>query len=158
MSSIGVQRVTSQMIPTPGFNTNNNQSFMNLASSNNDGAFSTVESKMVSLPLQQKQHIVGQNSRILHNLDSNISSGSRSGLQQESFGLSNGALNGGLGMMRSNLQLINGPGTSEGYLTATPYGNSPKPLHHYDQHQRPMMQGTVSLSGWFILLVLNVTF
>ncbi|XP_057503767.1 histone acetyltransferase HAC1-like [Actinidia eriantha] len=137
VSSIGVQRVTSQMIPTPGFNTNNNQSFMNLASSNNDGAFSTVESKMVSLPLQQKQHIVGQNSRILHNLDSNISSGSRSGLQQKSYGFSNG----GLGMMRSNLQLINGPGTSEGYLTATPYGNSPKPLHHYDQHQRPMMQG-----------------
>ncbi|GMP35258.1 hypothetical protein CsSME_00007775 [Camellia sinensis var. sinensis] len=142
LSSIGVQRMTSQMIPTPGFNGNNNQSFMNLESSNNAGAFSTVETTMVSQPLLQKQHVGGQNSRILHNLGSHIGGGLRSGLQQKSFGYSNGALNGGLGMMRSNLQTINGPGTSEGSLTAASYGSSPKPLQQqYDQHQRPMMQG-----------------
>ncbi|KAI7985393.1 Histone acetyltransferase HAC1 [Camellia lanceoleosa] len=141
-SSIGVQRMTSQMIPTPGFNSNNNQSYMNLESSNNTGAFSTVESTIASQTLPQKQHVGSQTSRILHNLGSHIGGGIRSGLQPKSYGFSNGALNGSLGMMRSNLQMINGPVTSEGYLTATTYGNSPQPLQqHYDQHQRPKLQG-----------------
>ncbi|KAL6965665.1 histone acetyltransferase [Sarracenia purpurea var. burkii] len=141
VSSTGVQRMTSQMIPTPGFNSDNHQSFMNLESSNDTGGFSTVESTMVSQPLQQKQHVSGQNSRILHNLGSHIGGGIRSGLLQKSYGFSNGPLNGGLGIMRSNLQFINGSGTSEGYLTTTSYGNSPKPLQHYDQHQQPLIQG-----------------
>ncbi|XP_058180697.1 histone acetyltransferase HAC1-like isoform X1 [Rhododendron vialii] len=137
VSSTGVQRMTSQMIPTPGFNANNNPPYMNMESSNNTGAFSTVESTMASHPLEQKQHAGGQNNRILHNLGSHMSGGLRSGLQQKS----NEFPNGSLGMMRSSSQLLNCPGTSEGYLTATPYGSSPKPLHHYDQHQRPLMQG-----------------
>ncbi|KAL6955509.1 histone acetyltransferase [Sarracenia purpurea var. burkii] len=141
VSSTVVQRMTSQMIPTPGFNSNN-QSFMNLESSNDTGAFSTVESTMVSQPLQQKQHVGGQNSRILHNLGSHIGGGIRSGLQQKSYGYSNGTLNCGLGAVRNNLQFIDGPGSSEGYLATSSYGNSPKPLQkHYDQQQRPMMQG-----------------
>ncbi|KAG6725851.1 hypothetical protein I3842_02G051400 [Carya illinoinensis] len=153
MSPMGAQTITSQMIPTPGFNSNsnsnscnnnnnNNHSYMNLESSNG-GGFSTVESTMVSQPLQQKQHLVGQNSRILRNLGSQMGSGGiRSNLQQKAFGFPNGGLNGGLGLIGSNLQLVNEPGTSEGYLTATPYANSPKPLQqHFDQHQRPLMQG-----------------
>ncbi|KAG5538172.1 hypothetical protein RHGRI_025295 [Rhododendron griersonianum] len=136
-SSTGVQRMTSQMIPTPGFNANNNPPYTNMESSNNTGAFSTVESTMASHPLEQKQHVGGQNNRILHNLGSHMSGGLRSGLQQKS----NEYPNGSLGMMRSSSQLLNCPGTSEGYLTATPYASSPKPLHHYDQHQRPLMQG-----------------
>ncbi|KAH9702050.1 Histone acetyltransferase HAC1 [Citrus sinensis] len=146
MPSMGVQRIASQMIPTPGFNNNSNQtnsssnqSYMNLES-NNGGGFSTVESAMVSLPQQQKQHVGGQNSRILHNLGSHMGSGMRSGLQHKSYGFSNGALNGGLGMIGNNL-LINEPGTSEGYLTGTQYANSPKPLQHHFDHQRPMVQG-----------------
>ncbi|XP_059643314.1 histone acetyltransferase HAC1-like [Cornus florida] len=142
MPAMGAQRMTSQMIPTPGFNSNNNKSHMKLESSKNDGGFSTVESAMVSQPLQQKQHFGGQNSRILHNLGSHMGGGIRSGLQQKSYGYLNGALNGGLGMMGSNLQLVNGPGTSEGYLTETPYGNSLKPLQqNYNQHHQPAMQG-----------------
>ncbi|XP_040999545.1 histone acetyltransferase HAC1-like [Juglans microcarpa x Juglans regia] len=150
MLPLGAQTITSQMIPTPGFsnsnsnncNNNNNQSYMNLESSNG-GGFATVESTTVSQPLQQKQHLVGQNSRILHNLGSQIGSGGiRSSLQQKAFGFPNGALNGGLGLIGNNLQLTNEPGTSESYLTATPYANSPKPLQqHFDQHQRPLMQG-----------------
>lgn len=144
-SSTGVQRMTSQMIPTPGFNANNNPPYTNMESSNNTGAFSTVESTMASHPLEQKQHVGGQNNRILHNLGSHMSGGLRSGLQQKS----NEFPNGSLGMMRSSSQLLNCPGTSEGYLTATPYGSSPKPLHHYDQHQRPLMQGTL-ISLWSV--------
>ncbi|OMO83300.1 Zinc finger, TAZ-type [Corchorus capsularis] len=148
MSSIGVPRMTSQMIPTPGFSSNNNnssisnQSYMNNQSSNNVGGLSTVESTMASQPQQQKQHIGGQNSRILHTLGSQMGSGIRSGLQQKTFGFANGSLNGALGMMGNNMQMVNEPGTSGGYQTTTPFSNSPKPLQqHFDQHQRPLMQG-----------------
>ncbi|XVF74891.1 hypothetical protein PTKIN_Ptkin13bG0147000 [Pterospermum kingtungense] len=148
MSSIGVQRMTSQMIPTPGFNSNNNnssisnQSYMNNQSSNNVGGLSTVESTIVSQPQQQKQHSGGQNSRILHTLGSQMGSGIRSGLQQKTFGFPNGSLNGALGMMGNNMQIVNEPGTSGGYQTTTPFANSAKPLQqHFDQHQRPLLQG-----------------
>ncbi|XP_050289266.1 histone acetyltransferase HAC1 isoform X5 [Quercus robur] len=150
LSSMGAQTITSQMIPTPGFNSNNNnsninnsQSYMNMESSNNGGGFSNVESTMVSQPPQQKQHHGGQNSRILHSLGSQMGSGIRSGLQQKAYGFANGALNGGgLGLMGNNLQLVNERGTSEGYLSATSYSNSPKPFQpHFDQHQQPIMQG-----------------
>ncbi|KAL2547782.1 Histone acetyltransferase HAC12 [Forsythia ovata] len=149
LTSMGVQRMTSQMIPTPGFsnpsndinNNANNQSFMNPESSN-VGAFPAVESTIVSQPVQQKQHVGGQNSRMLHNIGGHMGGGIRSTLQQTSYGLSNGSLNGGLGMIANNIPPMNGPGTSEGYLTGTMHGNSPKPSHpHFDQHQRPVMQG-----------------
>ncbi|KAF7147333.1 hypothetical protein RHSIM_Rhsim03G0000100 [Rhododendron simsii] len=138
VSSSGVRGMTSQMIPTPGFNSNNTQSFMNLESSNDTGAFSTVGSSTISQPLSQKQHVGGQNSRILHNLGSHIGGGIRSGLQPKAYGFPNG----GLGIMQRNSQLINGPGNSEGFLVASSNDNSPKSLpQHYDQHQRPMMHG-----------------
>ncbi|XVE89201.1 hypothetical protein DITRI_Ditri19aG0131600 [Diplodiscus trichospermus] len=142
ISSLGVQRMTSQMIPTPGFNSNNNNSSINNQSSNNVGGLSTVESTILSQPLQQKQHVGGQNSRILHTLGSQMGSGIRSGLQQKTFGFSNGSLNGALGMMGNNMQIVNEPGSSGGYQTTTPFANSPKPLQqHFDQHQRPLMKG-----------------
>lgn len=113
---------------------------MNSESSNNGVSFSSVESTMVSQPQQQKQHVGGQNSRILHNLGSQMGSGIRSGLQQKAYGFSNGALNGGF--IGNNMQLVNGPSTSDGYLSGTLYGNSSKPLQQqFDQHQRPLIQG-----------------
>lgn len=154
MSSMGVQRLPSQMIPTPGFSSNSNQSSMNLEASNNGGGFSGVDPTMVSQQQQQKQHVGGQSNRILRSIGSQMGSGVLPGFQQKSFGYSNGPLNGGLGMIGSNAQNVNIPSTSEGYLTATPYGNSSKPLQqHFDQHQRPLMQGdgygmtTADLSG-----------
>ncbi|XP_075089534.1 histone acetyltransferase HAC1 [Nicotiana tabacum] len=147
--SMGGQRITSQMIPTPGFSNSNNSnsntsvpSYINLESSNSGATFSGVDSTTVSQPLQQKQHISGQNSRILHTLGSHMGGGIRSGLQNRSYGQSTAPLNGGLGMIGNNLQHLNGPGASEGYTSATMYGNAPKSLsQHFDQHQRPVMQG-----------------
>ncbi|KAL5554753.1 hypothetical protein UlMin_042154, partial [Ulmus minor] len=137
ISSVGGQRIASQMIPTPGFSGISNQSYTNLESSSNGGGFSTVESTMVSQPQPQRQHIVGQNNRMLH---SQMGGGTRSSLQSKPYGFSNGTLNGGMGLMGNNLPL-NETGTSEGYLTATSYAYSPKPLqHHFDQHQRPAIQ------------------
>ncbi|KAK7817506.1 histone acetyltransferase hac5 [Quercus suber] len=101
---------------------------------------------MVSQPPHQKQHHGGQNSRILHSLSSQMGSGIRSGLQQKAYGFTNGALNGGgIGLMGNNLQLVKERGTSEGYLSATSYSNSPKPFQpHFDQHQQPIMQAIKS--------------
>ncbi|KAK8630096.1 hypothetical protein V6N13_078907 [Hibiscus sabdariffa] len=131
MSSIGVQRMTSQMIPTPGFNSINNNSSNN-HSSNNVG-LSTVESTMVSQPQQQKPH-GGQNSRIFHTLGSQMGSGIRSGLQQKAFGLPNGSLNGTLGMMNNNMHIVSEPGACVGYQTTAPL------QQNFDQHQLHMMQ------------------
>ncbi|XP_024973121.1 histone acetyltransferase HAC1-like isoform X2 [Cynara cardunculus var. scolymus] len=158
ISSMGAQRMASQMIPTPGFNNNNNnnngnstsnQSYMNVDSSNNVVGLSSVDSAIVSQPLQQKQQVGGQNSRILHSLGSHMGGGGiRSSLHQKAYGFPNGSLNSGVGMMNNNLQMMNGSGTSEGYLTASQYGNSPKPLpQHFDPHQRQMSHGDGYGSG-----------
>ncbi|WP_422482616.1 hypothetical protein, partial [Pleomorphochaeta sp. DL1XJH-081] len=40
------------------------------------------------------------------------------------------------------MSMMNGPGTTESYLSGSIYGNSTKPMHqNFDQHQRPVMQG-----------------
>ncbi|XP_047250218.1 histone acetyltransferase HAC1 isoform X2 [Capsicum annuum] len=146
------QRMTSQMIPTPGFNasgganlTSNTsaQSSMSLDSPSSIAAFSSVDSTIVPQPLQQKQHVAAQNSRILHTVGSHVGGGIRSGFQNKSYGQSTGPLNGGgLGMMGNNLHLVNGSAAPEGYISATTYGNSPKSLpQHFDQQHQPLMQG-----------------
>lgn len=148
MSSMPVQRVGSQMIPTPGFSNSssssnqlNNQSYLNNQTFNNGVGLSTVESTISSQQQQQKQHGGGQNSRILHTLGSQMGSGIRASLQQKSFAFSNGSLN-QLGMVGGNLHNANEPVTSGGYQPASSFGNSPKPLpQHYDQLPRPSMQG-----------------
>ncbi|XP_010259946.1 PREDICTED: histone acetyltransferase HAC1-like [Nelumbo nucifera] len=146
MSSMGVQRIQSQMIPTPGLI--KTQSSMNSESSINGSGFSGVESTLVPQLQQSKQYIGGQNSRILQNLGGQIGIAMRSSLQQKpsSYPFSNGALNSGTGVIGSNMQLINGPATSEGYLTSSPYGSSPKHFHqHFDPHrQQQLLQSALS--------------
>ncbi|VFQ69591.1 unnamed protein product [Cuscuta campestris] len=152
VTSMGAQRMTSQMMPTPGYNNNNNndninnnitnQSYMNLESSNIVGVPSGIEPTVASQSLQQKQHVVSQNSRILQALGSHMSSGMRPGLQSRSYMASTGSLNDGLGMIGNNLQVMNGQGASEGYMTPTMYANPSKQLsQQFDQHQRSVMQG-----------------
>lgn len=149
--SMSGQRMTSQMIPTPGFNASgganlnsntNTQSSLNLDSTNSIAALPSVDSMNVSQPLQQKQHVAAQNSRILHTVGSHVGGGIRSGFQNRSYGQSTGPLNGGgLGMIGNNLHLVNGS-APEGYISATTYGNSPKSLpQHFDQQHQPLMQG-----------------
>lgn len=147
ISSMGAQRMASQMIPTPGISNNNNgnsssnQSYMNVDTSNSVVGISGVDSTMVSQPMQQKQQVGGQNSRILHSLGSHMGGGIRSSLHQKAYGFQNGSLNGGVGMVNNNMQMINGSGTTEGYLN---YGNNPKQLpQHFDPHQQ-MSHGTLT--------------
>uniref|UniRef100_A0A7N0TWK9 histone acetyltransferase n=1 Tax=Kalanchoe fedtschenkoi TaxID=63787 RepID=A0A7N0TWK9_KALFE len=138
ISTMGVQRVSSQMIPTPGFSGNVNQSSVNMESTNVSHGFSTADTVMLTQQQQQpqKQHVGGQTSHILHTL------GSQVGRQQKQYGFSNGSMNGGLGMITNNIQNVNGPGSSEGYLNAAAYGSSSKPSQQqFDQSQQSLMQG-----------------
>ncbi|PIN22179.1 CREB binding protein/P300 [Handroanthus impetiginosus] len=145
--SMSVQSMTSQMIPTPGISNSTNSDvnsnanhlkLMNAESLINVSACPAVESTSASQPMLPKQNAGGQNSHILHN----VGGGIRSTLQQKSFGLSNGPLNGELGMLGKSMPTKNDPGTTEGHLTGTLGGNSTRPLHQqFDQHQRSVMQG-----------------
>lgn len=151
MSSMSVPRTSSQMIPTPGYTVNSNHSHMNVDSSTNGNVFSSAESTMVPLSQlqQQKQH-VGDQSQVLPNIGSQMSSGMRSGLLHKQFTNSNGAVNSGLGLIGNNIQLPNEPVTSDGY--ASTYANSPKHIHqHFDQNQKPVMQGNPSYSRYFMM-------
>ena len=152
MSAMGVQRIASQMIPTPGFSVSGNHSHMNIDSSTTGSSFSGVESTMVSQTQlqQQKQH--GQNSHVLQNLGIQMGSGMRSALLQKSFANSNGAVNSGLGLIGNNMQLANELGTSDGYVST--YANSPKHLQqHCDQNQQPVVQGNLSCLFLFYLFI-----
>ncbi|XP_058068645.1 histone acetyltransferase HAC1-like isoform X2 [Magnolia sinica] len=140
MSSMGVPRIASQMIPTPGLS--NPQSMSMNSECSNGGGFSSVESTLVSHQQQPKQYIGGPNNRVLHGLGT----GMRSNLVQKpsSYGFSNGAVNGGLTMTGNNIQLMNGPAASEGYMSASTYGNSPKPLQqHFDQQRQQQLMQTL---------------
>lgn len=152
MSTMGVQRIASQMIPTPGFTVSSNHSHMNIDSSANGSSYSSVESTMVSQSQvqQQKQHVGGQ-SHVLQNLGSSqMSSGMRSGLIQKPFANSNGSINSGLGLIGNNIQLANEPVTSDGY--ASTYANSPKHLQqHFDHNPKPLVQGNLSYSFFYFM-------
>ncbi|KAG9136727.1 hypothetical protein Leryth_004498 [Lithospermum erythrorhizon] len=126
------ERMRTQMMPTPGFSNANGN--MNLVTNNH--SYTSVESTMVTQPLQQKPHAGGGNSRILRNLGTHMSAGIKSTLQA-SYGLSSGTLSGGVG---NNGHLMNVPAPSEGYPTTTMSGNSARQL---DQLQQPLSQGNV---------------
>lgn len=132
------QRVMSQMIPTPGFSSNNNnQTLMNVDNSSNGGVLSCVDPSGVSQQGPQKH--VGQNSRMLQNLGSAVNNGMRSSMQSR---FQNGSVNSGFG---NNVQLMNSSGSSDGYLTTQSFGASSRPLQQsHDSHQRPAMQGTTT--------------
>lgn len=133
LSSLGGQRMTGQMIPTPGFNSNNSNQAKISMDSSNGGAPSTSESSIV--PQQTKQHVGAQNDHILQRFGNHTGSGMRSSIQQKSYGFPNGGLSGGMGI---SMQPMNGPTVSEGYLTTAPYANSSNLL----QQQRPLIQGS----------------
>ncbi|XP_047312917.1 histone acetyltransferase HAC1-like [Impatiens glandulifera] len=137
--STDLQRMSSHMILTPGFNNNNNQSSMNLEPPNGSNGFSNAEATIMSQSVQQKHHVGGQNSRILQNPGSHFGAGMRSVVPQNSYGFPNGGLGGGFGAVGNNMQLVNAPGTSEAYSNATPYGqdNILQSQYHQQFQQQP---------------------
>lgn len=91
MPPLGVQRMNSQMIPTPGFNSNSSdQGFLNTEASNNNERFSTAESATTMSPgHHQKLHVGGKNNgHMFHGQSSDVI---HSGMQQRSYACPNGA-------------------------------------------------------------------
>ncbi|KAJ0984122.1 hypothetical protein J5N97_002478 [Dioscorea zingiberensis] len=143
----------SQMIPTPGLN-NFQPTTVNPDFSNGGGLLSN-EPSMVSQQLQHKQYLGSQTSHIFHGSGAQMGVRMRSNMPQKSspYVFPNGRMNGGLGLTGAK-QLVNVPAASEGYLSATSYSSSPKPLQeHFDQqHHPPMLPAslpsqTLSMTG-----------
>ncbi|XP_019707806.1 probable histone acetyltransferase HAC-like 1 isoform X2 [Elaeis guineensis] len=134
IASMGTPQQLSQMIPTPGFNSSQAVP-MNSGCSSGVG-FSSMGSTVASQSQQPSQHVGSQNSHILHTLGGQIGAGMRSDLQQKpsAYGFTNGLISSGLGLIGSNMQLVNGPAESEGFLSTAYCGSSLKPVsQHFDQ-------------------------
>ncbi|XP_010539592.1 PREDICTED: histone acetyltransferase HAC1-like [Tarenaya hassleriana] len=128
MASMGVQRMPSQMIPTPGFvNSNghnngnsNSQPYMSVETSNSNGGFSAVEPTMVPPPQQQQRQQIG----------SQMGAGFRPSMQQKPPGVANSSLNGGIGMNSKSVDSV------------LSFPNSPRNLHQgFDNLQHSGMHG-----------------
>ncbi|CAA7407437.1 unnamed protein product [Spirodela intermedia] len=118
-----VPRHSSQMIPTPGLNIPKSMP-MNSACSSGAG-FSNVEPKIMG-------------------------AGLRSSVQPRPshYGLSNGVTSsGGLGLIGNNIQLMNVPTASEGSLSSTTYGSSPRALQHQPIMTTSSSQLNVPVAG-----------
>ncbi|KAK4789701.1 hypothetical protein SAY86_017005 [Trapa natans] len=136
---LSAQRMSSQMIPTPGFNNNsNNQSFLNAESSNNSERFSTAESATtMSYGQHQKMNVGSQNSG--HMLYGQTNDAIHSGVQQRSHALKNEAPGACCPAVGNDSQLADGGGSSDHNIA---YDNSLKVSQHYfGQYQQPYLQG-----------------
>ncbi|KAL4566216.1 hypothetical protein LXL04_030328 [Taraxacum kok-saghyz] len=140
----------SQMMPTPGFNnsnptTSNMSGDSTMVSQNQNQSQSQSQSQLQSQQQKQQQVVGGQNSRILHSLGSHMGvvGGIRSSLNQKAYGFQNGNNLGGM-MGKSQPQMVNSLGNSEGFLTD--YGNTPNTnpnpkqvTPYFDQSQQQMV-------------------
>ncbi|KAH0852776.1 hypothetical protein HID58_093682 [Brassica napus] len=150
IASMSSQRNTGQMMPTPGFVNNsinsNTQSYLNVeaSNSNNSVGFSAAP-MMVPQPYQQQQQqprqdMGGQNSRILHNLGSQMSVGLRPGMQQKMSNVSNSSINGGVGMNAKSVDTLQRSGMQgEGYGT-----NNVDPFHSGNLYGAATSVGTLT--------------
>ncbi|CAG7893858.1 unnamed protein product [Brassica rapa] len=150
IASMSSQRNTGQMMPTPGFVNNsinsNTQSYLNVeaSNSNNSVGFSAAP-MMVPQPHQQQQQqprqdMGGQNSRILHNLGSQMSVGLRPGMQQKMSNVSNSSINGGVGMNAKSVDTLQRSGMQgEGYGT-----NNVDPFHSGNLYGAATSVGTLT--------------
>ncbi|KAL1224192.1 Histone acetyltransferase HAC12 [Cardamine amara subsp. amara] len=94
MASMGSQRSTAQMIPTPGF--------VNSGTNNNSGGFSAEPTTVTqSQQQQQRQHTGGQYSHLLSN---QMTAGLRPDMQPKLSGVANSSVNGGVGVNEKSLE------------------------------------------------------
>eukprot|EP01018_Ginkgo_biloba_P007798 Gb_24654 [translate_table: standard] len=151
MPPVGMSRVGSQMIPTPGLNTPqsmpmNSASCGGLGHSNVDSM--TAAQQLQQQQQQQQQHFNGgQNNRLYRNMNGQIGGTMAINMPQKnaSYGLLNGGMNSGMQLMGSNQHLMNGAAALSnpgGYLNASRYGNlqMPSQQHVNQQRQRHLMQ------------------
>ena len=104
MTSMGSQRSTPQMIPTPGF--------VNNGTNNSSGGFSAEPTVVPQSHQQQQQReeTGGQNSHILSN---QMTAGRRPGMQPKAAGVANNSINGGVGVNEQSVDKGNSSTNSQ---------------------------------------------
>lgn len=86
---------------------------------------------------QQKQFQSNQSSHQIQHIGGHSNSGIHSSMLENSsaFGLSDGHVNGGMGLHGSNSQITNRNAAPEGYMNISSFGSSPRPLQQqFNQH------------------------
>lgn len=148
MGAVGIQRQVTHMIPTPGFNNQQNVP-ANPDYSNGTGYFNG-ESTMTPHMQQQKQFQSNQSSHQIQQIGGHSNSGIHSSMLENSsaFGLSDGHVNGGMGLHGSNTQVTNRSAAPEAYMNISSYGSSPRPLQQqFNQHPTQRVPTSVDMGG-----------
>ena len=160
MPTIGLPRVGSQMIPTPGLNTPHSMPMSStcsggLSNSNVDAVTAAQQHQLQQqkqLQLQQQQmhqqqmqFSGGKTSRIYHNMNGQMGGTMGINMPQKnsSYGLLNGGMNNGMQLLSGNQHFVNGttphPNTRS-YLTPSRFGNLQMPSQQHVQRQRHLVQ------------------
>ncbi|AQK61013.1 Histone acetyltransferase HAC1 [Zea mays] len=150
MGSVGVQRQLSHMIPTPGFS--NQQNVPSNPDYSNGTGYFNGESAVAPHMQHQKQFPSNHNSNQIQHIGGHNNSGIHSSLLDNSsaYGLSDGHMNGGIGVHGSNMQLTNRTTAPEAYMNISSYGNSPKPMQQqFNQHPQQRIPIDMAGSGSF---------
>ncbi|KAM0890970.1 hypothetical protein ACQ4PT_026736 [Festuca glaucescens] len=149
MGQMGIQRQVTHMIPTPGFSNQQNVP-ANPDYSNGTGYFNG-ESAMTPHMQQQKQFTSNQNSHQIQHVGghSNSAIHDSSMLENSSaFGLSDGHVNGGMGLHGSNTQITNRNTAPESYMNMSSFGSSPRPLQQqFNQLPTQRISTSVDMGG-----------
>ncbi|KAG0464357.1 hypothetical protein HPP92_020426 [Vanilla planifolia] len=105
-------------------------------------------SQMIPTPGLNNQQSVSLNSE---SSSGGIGVGARSHMQRKlsSYRFPNGIMNGGIGsLIGNNMQHVNGPTVTEGYLASVSYGGSSKPLQQ--QMDKQQLQSLVTSDGYAV--------
>ena len=115
LGSVGVQRQLPHMIPTPGFS--NQQNVPSNPDYSNGTGYFNGESAVAPHMQHQKQFPSNQNSNQIQHIGGHNNSGMHSSMLDNSsaYGLSDGHMNGGIGVHGSNMQLTNRTTAPEAY-------------------------------------------
>ncbi|KAL5212444.1 hypothetical protein ABZP36_023291 [Zizania latifolia] len=148
MGPVGIQRQMTHMIPTPGFN--NQQNVPANPDFSNGAGYFNGESAATPHMQQQKQFLSNQNNHQIQHIGGHSNSGMHSNMLENSsaYGLPDGHVNGGIGLHGSNIQLTNRSAAPEAYINISPYGNSPKPVQQqFNQHPPQRIPSSVEIAG-----------
>ncbi|KAF7088568.1 hypothetical protein CFC21_091661 [Triticum aestivum] len=148
MGPVGIQRQVTHMIPTPGFS--NQQNVPTNSDYSNGTGYFNGESAMTPHMQQQKQFQSNQSSHQIQHIGGHSNSGIHSSMLENSsaFGLSDGHVNGGMGLHGSNTQITNRNAAPEGYMNMSSFGSSPRPLQQqFNQHPTQRISTSVDMGG-----------
>ena len=152
MGQMGIQRQVTHMIPTPGFSNQQNVP-ANPDYSNGTGYFNG-DSAMTPHMQQQKQFPSNQGSHQIQHIGGHSNSAIHSSMLDNSsaFGLSDGHVNGGMGLHGSSTQITNRNAAPESYMNMSSFGSSPRPLQQqFNQLPTQRIPSMLAYASYLVL-------